>query len=228
MLRYGPGICRITPIVLAALLAAGPSPAQPQDNYVGLFGGYQFRADDTWSSSVSKGTIGNADGPVAGARLGTTLAEGTATRLRIEGEFSWRRNRVDGLTSRRFKGSAVAGHISALAVMANAYLDLGRPDARIRPFVGAGLGWARLHHKTQDKSAALVPVDYFQQVDAHTNRLAWQAMAGASVGLTKGLNMTLEVRHTRITTGQLMASTVPIYRAGHSGTGLLAGLSIEL
>lgn len=158
-------------LVLLAVLLVSPTAvlAREWDDggrtpYV-AFSGVWFLPNDSDVSGISvpPGLEVSSDGG-----LGLLVAVGTPIleRARVEAEAGWRRNDLDEASAGGLS-APIEGDISSVSFMANAYLDL-LPGSRLNPYVGAGMGLARL---TAD-SGGLGADDESDTV------FAYQAMAG--------------------------------------------------
>lgn len=142
----------------ALAMFAGAGQAQAGDLYLSVFGGANFLADD--GGVFNGGTDGisfDADtGFLIGGAIGTNLDK-WQKGLRVELEASYRRNDLGGSW---FTGAEptpdgftdfgiVDGNWSTFSIMANLWyeIDIG---SKVRPYVGGGVGWGRVHAETQD------------------------------------------------------------------------------
>ena len=91
------------------------------------------------------------------------------------------------------------GGLSALVVLANAYVDLGTYHG-ITPYVGAGIGAARVKW---DKLRNTVGGVTTTHAGDSSGRMAWALMAGASYCLTSQTELDLGYRYTRISGGRM-------------------------
>ena len=85
------------------------------------------------------------------------------------------------------------GETDILRFMANAYFDFGRADARLRPYIGAGVGAAKVDWFRFAGTAA-APTPRFVHIDDSETGFAWQAMAGAALRVTGKLSLTAQYR----------------------------------
>jgi opacity protein-like surface antigen len=85
------------------------------------------------------------------------------------------------------------GETDILRFMANAYFDFGRADARLRPYVGAGAGLAKVDGFRFAGTGA-APNARFVHYDDSDTSFAWQAMAGASLRITDKLSFMAQYR----------------------------------
>ena len=103
-----------------------------------------------------------------------TLAVGYdfANPFRVEAEYLWQKNDLNQLSYNNRFGNFNQGDLKTQAFMANGYYDVdtGSPWS---PYVGAGLGWAKLDLST--------PALTFADND---NVFAYQLMAGVSYAIT--------------------------------------------
>jgi opacity protein-like surface antigen len=120
---------------------------------------------------------------VYGGAVGYRLNE-----LRVEANVSYRNPDIDSVT---ISGTTLdgAGDVGALTGMINAYYDanLGLP---VRPFVGAGIGIARVNIDS-DPSAVL-------RVDDDDTAFAWNLMAGVSYDVTNQVTVSAGYRYLHI------------------------------
>lgn len=158
----------IPPIVAAVVLAASGS-AQAQDR------GWYVRGDvgGSFSGELDAGpTVDLDDGWLVGGGAGYAFGNG----LRAEGELLYMQNDVEG-------GSD--GEAKTLASFANVTYDFNA-QGRIQPFVGAGLGFARVEF--QDGA-----------IDDEDTGLAYQAKAGVAYRVNDRLTAEAAYRYMRVT-----------------------------
>lgn len=77
--------------------------------------------------------------------------------------------------------------------MANAYFDFGGEKARLRPYVGGGVGAARIS-AFRFAATAAAPNNPFVHFDDSGTTFAWQAMAGAALRVAPHLDLTAQYR----------------------------------
>jgi opacity protein-like surface antigen len=102
--------------------------------------------------------------------------------FRLEGEVAYYANDVDGYSDRDGSGEA-DGDVKNLSGMINAYFDFDN-DSIITPYVGAGLGVAKVD----------VSDNTFAWDDSDTV-YAYQFMGGANFALTQQLSIDAEYRY---------------------------------
>ncbi|MEM1284552.1 MAG: outer membrane beta-barrel protein [Pseudomonadota bacterium] len=107
------------------------------------------------------------------------------------------------------------GSTEAIAGFLNAYVDFG--NGGLRPFIGGGVGVARVTFDDHGVTGALGVMD-----DAG-NAFAWQIMAGASVHLTDAVSLEGMVRHQSVMDVELVSSTGPTSDIDLSSTQVLFG-----
>lgn len=162
--------------------------AQPTSWYVGGDVGLNSAGDVEWTFPSGPHPVPLDDGWVgtlkAGARVGT--------RGRAELEYAHRSNDAD------FFGppgdiDTASGSITSDALMLNAYFDFN-PQARITPYVGAGVGGIRVEadniRKDLGGSSCCSGI-----VDDEDTVFAIQVMAGAAYAATANLDVTVEYRY---------------------------------
>lgn len=87
--------------------------------------------------------------------------------------------------------AAKGGH-RTLRVMANAYIDL--LDGPVQPYVGAGVGYARIKVKHTAARAFFPNETPIRLLDDKAGELAFQAMAGAAFRVSDTMALTAQYR----------------------------------
>lgn len=90
---------------------------------------------------------------------------------------------ADYRTPAAYDASGFAGELSAVNLLANVYLDLGRWQGRFTPYVGAGVGGAY--------------VDYSAPGAGSGWGLAWAGMAGVAIDLAPNWQLDLGYRYLK-------------------------------
>ncbi|OYR21071.1 outer membrane protein [Brucella thiophenivorans] len=104
---------------------------------------------------------------------------------------------LDYMTRSKFTSDRDESHMSALSLLANAYVDLGN-FAGVTPYVGAGIGGTRV------KWADLVDTQNGGALPGDANwRFTYALMAGASVDLTHNLKLDAGYRYRHVNGGQM-------------------------
>jgi opacity protein-like surface antigen len=143
---------RIFFICMAFLFVATSVSAKPYFSIGGMWVDLRDAGSDI-------GRVNFADG------WGALVAVGKQFELfRLEGEAAYRRNDIDGIA-----GTDIgSGKVEAMSGMVNAYLDFDM--LQFRPFVGAGVGMARI-----DADSRLLNDD--------DDVFAWQGIVGLSFAM---------------------------------------------
>ena len=91
--------------------------------------------------------------------------------FRVEGEYGWQKNDLDRLSYANMIGNFQEGDLKTQSLMVNGYYDVatGSPWS---PFVGAGIGWAKV-----DLNTPALPLGDNDDV------FAYQLMAGVSYAI---------------------------------------------
>lgn len=173
---------RLLPALAAAGLLLAPADASAQDDerrlYVSVSGMWVSVQDaDVKSPSVPAGVEASFDGG-----WGVAAAVGYRLRpaVRLEGELSYRANDLDELSGGGL-AMPVDGDLTAMSGMLNGYLDVF-PEATVHPYLGVGLGVARL---TAD-SAGLGADDESDTVFAYQGMLGLSGRIGPTLTLFGG------------------------------------------
>jgi len=107
--------------------------------------------------------------------------------LRAEGEIGYRHHDVKSLSSGGVGLTSPSGDASALSFMANGIYSFF-PQSRFTPYLGAGIGVARLSLNSVAGSGATI-------VDSDDTRFAYQGIAGVSYALTPSVSLGLDYRY---------------------------------
>jgi len=91
--------------------------------------------------------------------------------FRVEGEYGWQKNDLDQLSFNNQFGNFQEGDLTTQSLMVNAYYDLAT-SSPWSPFVGAGIGWAKV-----DLDTPALPLGDNDDV------FAYQLMAGVSYAI---------------------------------------------
>lgn len=189
---------------LALLAAMGES--QARDLYISVLGGPNWLSDD--SAVTPNGSTGHSIDPDTGfalaAAFGTRL-DRWATGLRAELEVSYRRNDLGGnwFTSAGSPftdttGGPIDGNQSSFAILANLWYDIdaGWP---VRPYVGIGAGWARIHHEAAYITTFFnvsTPTSNLRETRERDNSgFAWQLGVGLNYEVMPGVDAGVGYRY---------------------------------
>jgi outer membrane protein OmpA-like peptidoglycan-associated protein len=200
-----------TALMLPAVAQAQTQPLGLNLNgfYVGAAAGLNVRedADVTLSGAAVTGPfgvgVGNRNGSLTwdvGYLALLNMGYGFGNGLRLEGEFSYRSNKVDdvsGLGGAQY--ARAGGTASTYAFMANVYYDfqVGWP---VVPYIGAGIGYAigsydQVTTRNNGANPAAFPV--VTNISGNDGQFAYQAIAGMSmpIAAVPGLALTAEYRY---------------------------------
>ena len=203
-------------IVLAALATcAAASQANAQgtakthaepNSYVGIFTGIGDPGDQSLlgrnEAGVLRDIVVDYRAPVTfGANIGAIAADGAFGRLRVEGELSYRRARVGGLSLNDVDRVVLGGSKSTTATgLVNAWYDTPKLFGIARLSAGAGVGLANVDNN----------IEYLVANPANTNgqahiaipdsqtTYAFQFMAGAEVEVSRSVSIVSDLRHLRL------------------------------
>lgn len=195
--------------VLCFLLGAADAVAQTY--YIGLRGGYNHPHEsdvETQGPTALDATLEPSG--MAAAAFGFEWVDG----WRFEGEVTWRRSDFDSIDN----VTVTNGRAEIYAPMFNLYYGL-RKDAAVNPYLGAGVGLARL--AIEDLAVGGATVDDFG------GGPAWQGMAGVDLALSDSWKLSLEYRYFAVDKVKLTDSAgLPLkidYQASMAILGLRAG-----
>lgn len=146
--------------------------------YVGALGGANWADTHHVKSNTGYGVVGS---------LGYKFCSG----LRVEGEVGYRRNCVEKV---KFEGLYfnTHGHLSTVSYLANVLYDIPLDCFCIKPYLGAGIGYARADRK--------FIVQDFAFDERHRNKgFAWNLIAGLAYPICDCIDLDLQYRyfHTR-------------------------------
>lgn len=174
----------------AIAVAASGANAEASQFYVSIFGGGNWVEDDSAHLSINAGstTFALSEDPdagyVYGGAIGMNLGQ-YVKGFRAEVEVSFRANDINGTfqsqTSLANTSGVIDADTSTLAVMANVWYDINI-DPVIRPYVGGGIGWARV--AANGTLYATTPTTGVR-FDDDSNGFAWQIGAGVNFVVTE-------------------------------------------
>jgi opacity protein-like surface antigen len=145
--------------------------------------------------------------------------------FRIEATSSYARNAIDRKTPAKAAAFDAGGSLNKLDFMVNGYVDF-IPDGPITPFIGAGVGAARITSRLE-RTAALTGGTRLNDKDWG---FAYQGTAGVAVKVGEKAAIDFSVRHERVSgirlDGQVGAANVGrSFRSnGYKTTSALVGL----
>lgn len=191
------------------------SGAVAQDNYIsGQFG---LRAVEDTDGSLQNGSI---DLELANAAYFSGAYGRRFDRIRIEGEISRRGGDFNALTINGADVGATGNGLAATGFMANILYDF-RADHKWTPYIGAGLGVARV---TADFAGA------GGTIDGEATLLAFQFIGGLSYDISPSATLFADLRYFR-TQDSEFTLTAPLGNSAvafqYDGYTLGAGLRFE-
>ena len=173
-------------LVACAAFLFGAAPAQSTDfgPYIGAMIGGVWMSD-----SDIKGAQGNPSIEYdRGYALG--VAAGYAFMFaRFEAEIAYQKNDMDKVSWVGQAPTPVKGDVTNLSFLVNGYYDFTNHTA-ITPYVGAGLGFARVSVGTLS-----IPATAQVQPSDDDNVLAYQIGAGVGVALSRELTLDFKYRY---------------------------------
>ncbi len=191
-----------------ALAQDGPTKDEPAAGsiYVAGFLGDRFGREQTLQGATPAGLprvieTDAKDGLTGGLVLGAVAATGEWGRARVEAEFSASRNTLKRLDLNGQQRTLLEGSRSVTTEMVNILYDTPRIAERLRFTLGAGVGHGAIDYDTRYLVAAAGP-----EINIPTSvsgKIALQGIAGASVALGGGLELTTDVRYSRIARHQV-------------------------
>ena len=169
--------------IVFLLLTVLAIPAFAAGPYMGLEGGVVFLSNSTFSSAGNpdielKSKTGFGLGLIGGFDFGT---------YRLEGEFAYRRNNNKEVTDDT--GTfPVTGDYSSMALMVNGYYDFRMVSPTIVPYLGGGIGGARLTAKGTEPTAGAF-------VDDSKMVFAYQLAGGIGYVVSKEITIDLGYKY---------------------------------
>lgn len=176
-------ILTVVPL-LATIVLAAPS-ARAGNWYVGGGAGAVFPRDTTYSGTNEDGPWKSTgeNSPGYGLMLNGGYDFGGP---KAELELGWRDTGLKSVTDH--KKREVTGNTSALSVMANGLYSF-LPQSSWHPFVGAGIGFARLATHMKDKD------DGETMLNSSDWQFAYQGIAGLSYDISKSWAVNTQYRY---------------------------------
>lgn len=180
----------VRPLVAALLVGAvHAAPAAALEDWYGALTLGTAYAEDDGIDSAGLRTDFDQGFPAGAIAVGARLARST----RVELELSLRDNDFEILFaadgSEQINPDPVDS-VEAVSIMANLLYDL-RPDSAFRPFLGVGVGQARLRYDSKDEITR-VPV-----IDDKADAFAYQLIAGFTFELSRRFDLTADYRYWR-------------------------------
>ncbi|HEV8615149.1 MAG TPA: outer membrane beta-barrel protein [Methylomirabilota bacterium] len=205
---------RLAALSIFVAIALLPSLASAENFYVILRGGPGFTPDVEIGPAGREDPVDFGTGFTGGAAAGYAFPFG----LRAEGEFGFIYAPVqrDGATE-------TDGSFRNYLLMANAYYDF-KFFGPIKPYVGFGLGAARVH---EDWNAFSERTGRFFDVDETRTEFAYQGRAGIGYEVNKWLDLSLGYRYVHIDGGSETANAFPLRYNSFINHGLELGAAFK-
>ena len=180
---------RLSTVVLAAALTCGFASAAAADGWyfsAGTGVNYVPNLKISNSAAAANPTKTSSDiGMVIVGAVGYSFDP-----IRIEGEFGWRDNANDKVTTPLFGSSSAGGDLQPVSMMANAYYDFntGTP---FTPYLGAGVGAVDMMARIDQSGTTLL--------NASRVGLGYQGIVGASYKINDALSLKADYRYMATT-----------------------------
>ena len=204
---------RIVPVmaVAALCLMAGAADALAQTYYLGVRGGYDYPHE----SQIQANGVSGLDGAFAPAGAAAAAAFGFEwiDGWRYEGELSWRRDAFDSVGNVPVDN----GRAEVYAAMVNVYYGFRR-DAVVNPYLGGGIGAARL--SVGDLAVGAATIDDFGVA------MAWQGIAGVDFALSPSWKLSLDYRYFSMEEVKLADSLQNPFKTDYRASTAMLGLRV--
>ena len=203
---------RIMPVTIVAALClmAGAADAFAQTYYLGVRGGYNYSHESQVQAGGVSGLPATFDPTGAAAvAFGFEWTDG----WRFEGETSWRRAAFDSIGAL----PANNGDAEIYATLVNVYYGL-RKDAIVNPYLGGGVGVARL--SVADLVVGAATVDDFGV------GMAWQGIVGVDFTLSQSWVLSLDYRYFAVEETKLVDSLNLPFKIDYQGGTAMLGLRV--
>jgi len=183
--------------------ASAPQPSAPtkmadtiSGPYLRLDLGYGFARDSDGSQlagQLRNGSVANA--ALMGGGIGYRLSE----KFRSDVTFSYRPDA--SVTTTTAAGNTTTSEVNGLSIMANGYWDITKLD-QVTPYVGAGLGYARLSTSTQLTTGGIA-----NEAGASKANVAWALMLGGTIDINPEIAVDIGYRFINLGRFKQVSST---------------------
>lgn len=153
--------------------------------YAGFNAGLNFQYDQESTGPNRVEDLDFDTGSLFAGQLGYRFSGTRVGRFRVEAELSHRENDVDQIVFNGIDRSG-GGEEEVLAGLMNLFYDFNGISKRLKPFVGAGLGFANIDADVSYPGAF---------IDDDDTTLAYQAIAGVEYRLTKEISLIGDARY---------------------------------
>jgi len=187
-MKPAPKVLLIIVLLIGCLVASGgTSSAQYGSFYGGIYGGYAWPQDMTWQSESTgeKLNLGVDNTGLIGFKFGYILPQARMIALELDYHHLFETKYGPSTTS---SGVKEAGDVYLDSFFFN--LILRYPQGRIRPFIGAGIGFSTINLSNVET----VGGRSFYQEEYETS-FAWQLLAGLNFQLAPNLSADLMYRY---------------------------------
>jgi opacity protein-like surface antigen len=196
--------------VAALCLTAGAVDALAQTYYFGVGGGYNYPHESAIQADGVSGLDAAYDpGGMAAMAFGFEWVDG----WRFEGDLSWRRSDFDSIDDVLVDD----GRVEIYAAMLNVYYGF-RKDATVNPYLGGGVGAARL--SVSDLAVGAATVDDFG------GAMAWQGIAGVDFALSPSWTLSLDYRYFAVDEVKLTDSLQVSFKTDYAASTAMLGLRV--
>jgi opacity protein-like surface antigen len=197
-------------------------------------GGWYLRGDIGYSAAKFRGatyslpggggcnTCGEGDPEIHGGKLKGSFLLGGGVGYQVTDYFRTDLT-LDYMTRAKFTSDRDESKMSALSLLANAYVDLGTWN-RVTPYLGAGIGGAQV--KWGDLRNQFPGVDD-RHKGARNWRFAYALMAGASYCFNSNLELDAGYRFTRINGGRMFEYADSSAGGPGAGPGFDKGFNVN-
>ena len=221
-------------VLLAAALVPIPVSAEERDLYASISGMYVSPTDSGVSGDVFPGEILSSDLSLEpGFGLLLALGYGAKVGVRGEVELGFRNTEFDKLGDAVIEGPdfrttykgdfPVDGEVTAISLMANGIYTF--EAGRIKPFVGVGVGFARLDGTLEAQAVPVVEDGEefnvkFERESRNTVAFAYQGMAGVIYPMSERSEARVGYRYFATAKGKF-DDVEAVYRTHNLEAGIL-------
>ena len=206
---------RAIPSLAAAMVTAGllglvaaPVSAQDKGPYIEGTAGISLPEDSEVSAGGVSTDVSLDNGFAGGLAVGNAYGNG----FRTEFEIGFHSNDLD-----RSPSTSINGDTQAISLMVNGLYDFA-VDSRFKPFVGVGLGGARVSVDADTYPNVLGAVD-----DSDIG-FAWQGMAGVAYQIDDQLSASLRYRYFSVPSVNMSTSGGSTFETDYASHDIMVGL----
>lgn len=163
----------------------GNSDEKLSNCYAGVMGSASFLSNPKVNHAAASLDTDEQYDP--GFSMGAFVGYHLDPNWRIEGELVYRKNSLDEVTDATGAKQGGDGEIESTHLLASLYYDF-HMDWFVTPYVGAGLGYARLNHVNKTSLTGLT------DIDSKADVFAYQVVGGASYEFNKRYTLFMDYR----------------------------------